>query len=98
MLLAVCANTQCLWKVDYQVDHRNRTTITVTFNNPPLSHCYHKHPPVVSFGWRFEVRAAPLTSTWFLFVLDWLVQDTEEHNLVALTCSLKKALSTGIRL
>lgn len=32
------------------------------------------------------------------FSLDWLVWETLKHNLLALTCSLKKALSTGIRL
>lgn len=33
-----------------------------------------------------------------LFSVDWLVLETLEYNLLALTCSLKKALSTGIRL
>lgn len=32
------------------------------------------------------------------FCVDWLVWETLEYNLPALTCSLKKALSTGIRL
>lgn len=36
--------------------------------------------------------------THSLFCVDWLVWETLEHNLLALTCSLKKALSTGIRL
>lgn len=36
--------------------------------------------------------------THSLFGSDWLVWETLEYNLLALTCSLKKALSTGIRL
>lgn len=36
--------------------------------------------------------------THSLFSVDWLVWETLEYNLLALTCSLKKALSTGIRL
>lgn len=36
--------------------------------------------------------------THSLFSLDWLVWETLEYNLLVLTCSLKKALSTGIRL
>lgn len=36
--------------------------------------------------------------THSLFSVDWPVWETLEYNLLVLTCSLKKALSTGIRL